>query len=43
MSKHRVSRVDLLQVDCEGYEYEILKMFDLQRFNPSLVNYESVH
>jgi FkbM family methyltransferase len=42
-AKHGVNRVDLLQIDCEGYDFEILKMFDFERFQPSIVNYESVH
>ena len=33
-------RVDLLQIDAEGYDYEILKMFDVPRRRPSIVNFE---
>lgn len=38
-----ISRIDLLQLDCEGYDYEILKTVDFNRFSPSLINYESMH
>src|SRR3989338_7495713 len=37
------SRMDLLQIDCEGYDYEILKQVDFEYFTPTLVNYESRH
>jgi FkbM family methyltransferase len=38
-----VDRVDLLQVDAEGYDAEIIRMFDFDRWRPSIVNFESVH
>jgi FkbM family methyltransferase len=38
-----IERIDLLQLDCEGYDYEILKTFDFGRFSPSLINLESMH
>lgn len=36
-----VERIDLLQIDCEGYDYEILKELDFKRFKPGLINLES--
>jgi len=30
-------------IDTEGYDYEVLKQIDFQRFRPSLVIYERVH
>lgn len=41
--EYEVQRIDLLQVDCEGYDAEIIKMFDFNRFTPTIVNYESKH
>ncbi|MDP2593823.1 MAG: FkbM family methyltransferase [bacterium] len=38
-----IEKIDLLQLDCEGYDYEVLKMVDFDRFSPSLINYESTH
>jgi FkbM family methyltransferase len=38
-----VDRVDLLQIDAEGYDGEIVRMFDFARWRPSIVNFESVH
>lgn len=38
-----ISRVDLLHIDTEGYDYEILKRVDLERWRPKLVIYEHHH
>jgi FkbM family methyltransferase len=38
-----VERVDLLQVDVEGYDAEIIRMFDFERYRPSIVRFESRH
>jgi FkbM family methyltransferase len=35
-----VKSVDLLQIDTEGYDYQILRMFDLAGYRPSVVNME---
>jgi FkbM family methyltransferase len=40
-SKFRI--VDLLQIDTEGYDYEVLKMFDFHVFRPIVVQYEHIH
>lgn len=43
LDKHRIGQVDLLQVDTEGYDFEILK-FALQcGLRPSIINYEHCH
>lgn len=41
--KHRLSRVDLLQIDTEGYDYEVLKTFPFERMKPALVCFEHSH
>ncbi|MFC3067771.1 FkbM family methyltransferase [Phenylobacterium soli] len=38
-----VERVDILQVDTEGYDYRILQLFDFARFRPAVVHYEHQH
>jgi hypothetical protein len=43
LSKHGVSRIDLLQIDTEGFDYEVLKMANLNKFKPTLINYEHEH
>jgi len=41
--RHQVSRVDLLQVDVEGYDFEIIKLIDFKRICPKLIRYEHRH
>jgi FkbM family methyltransferase len=38
-----VEHVDLLQIDVEGYDAEIVRMFDFDRRLPSIVRFEHVH
>ncbi len=41
--KHDVDKVDLLQIDTEGYDYQILRGLDLSRWRPRLIVYEHHH
>ncbi len=43
LSKHGVTRVDVLQMDTEGYDLELLRMFDLPRWHPALLMFEHLH
>jgi FkbM family methyltransferase len=43
LSKHRVSHVDLLQVDAEGFDYEIIRMFDYSLAKPTIIRFEHIH
>lgn len=43
LSKYEVKQIDLLQVDTEGYDYEIINMIDLNHIRPSIIAYESKH
>jgi len=36
-------KIDLLQVDVEGYDAEIIKMFPFERIRPSIVHFERKH
>jgi len=40
MRRHNLSRIDLLQIDAEGYDFEILKMVDFQQCPVRFVNFE---
>jgi FkbM family methyltransferase len=42
MQKNQIEHVHLLQIDAEGYDFEILKTIDYTRDKPSVINYESV-
>jgi FkbM family methyltransferase len=43
LAKHQLSGVDLLQIDTEGYDYQILRTIDFKRFTPRYINYERIH
>jgi FkbM family methyltransferase len=36
-------RLDLLQIDVEGYDHELIRIVDLERFSPSIVRFEHQH
>jgi FkbM family methyltransferase len=38
-----IDRIDVLQIDTEGYDLEMLRLFDLPRRLPTIVNYEHEH
>jgi FkbM family methyltransferase len=40
ISKHAISKVDLLQIDAERYDFEIIKMFGLSKLKPTIINFE---
>jgi hypothetical protein len=41
--RNNVERLDLLQIDTEGYDYELLKLIDFKRYRPRLLIYEHKH
>jgi FkbM family methyltransferase len=41
--EYKIKKVDILQIDAEGYDYEALKLFPFDQFNPILVRYEHHH
>ncbi len=43
LQKYGITHVTLLQVDTEGYDNEILKMFFDERVFPEVINYEHAH
>ena len=40
LDQHSVAQLDLLQVDTEGYDFEILQMIDFQRIKPAIIHFE---
>ena len=42
-SDHSISKIDLLQIDTEGFDAEILKMFPFDRIKPNIIHFESKH
>lgn len=43
LKKHGVSKYNLLQVDTEGFDFEILKAAEIPRYRPAFINYEHEH
>jgi FkbM family methyltransferase len=43
VSKHHLPRIDLLQVDTEGYDFEVLKLIDFEEMPPRIIRYEHKH
>ena len=41
--EHKIKKVDLLQIDAEGYDFELLKMFPFSRTKPSIIHMEWRH
>lgn len=39
-SKHNVAKIDVFQVDVEGYDYHVLKQLDFRRFRPRIIRIE---
>lgn len=38
-----IRRIDLLQIDTEGYDFEIIKMIDFEKVKPRIIHYEHKH
>ncbi|MBK8501273.1 MAG: FkbM family methyltransferase [Saprospiraceae bacterium] len=40
---YQIKKIDLLQIDTEGFDFEIIKMFDFTSIRPSSISYEHMH
>ena len=38
--EHKITHIDLLQLDTEGYDAEILRMIDFQKIRPGIISFE---
>jgi len=43
LKKHQFKSLDLLQIDTEGYDFEIIKTIDFLNFKPSMISFENAH
>jgi FkbM family methyltransferase len=43
IERHKVASLDLLQIDCEGYDGEVLMSIDLNLHRPRLIQFEHGH
>ena len=40
ISEYGIAKIDLLQIDTEGFDFEVLKMVDWAKFRPKIIRYE---
>ncbi len=43
LERHKVNRIDFLQIDTEGYDYHILKQIPFDKIKPSMIVFEDRH
>lgn len=43
LDKHKFEKLDLLQIDTEGYDFEIIKTIDFSDLKPEMISFESEH
>lgn len=43
LSRNNIQKIDLLHIDCEGFDYVILRQFDFTTLRPCLVLFEKKH
>ncbi|MEZ4775820.1 MAG: FkbM family methyltransferase [Bacteroidia bacterium] len=43
MKKYRIEKIDLLQIDTEGFDYEVIKLFNIKKTQPVVIIYENIH
>ena len=40
VKEYQIKHIDLLQIDTEGYDYEIIKMIDFTKMAPTIISFE---
>ena len=43
MDEYQIKKIDLLQIDAEGFDYEIIRLFDFRALRPKAISYENSH
>lgn len=43
LKRFKIKKIDLLQIDTEGYDYDILKLFNFYMYRPKLIQMEHIH
>mgnify|MGYP000854727544 CR=1 FL=1 len=43
INKHSVIKIDLLQIDTEGYDFEVIKTLELENLKPKIIHFEFGH
>lgn len=43
MTKHNVNDISFILIDTEGYDYEIIKLIDFEKYKPCILIFEHKH
>lgn len=43
INKYNLKKIDWLQIDTEGFDYEVIKMFNIQKTQPKVLVFEHYH
>lgn len=43
INKYNIEQLDLLQIDTEGYDFEIIKSINFNNYGPKIIHYENYH
>ena len=43
MKEQQINKINLLQIDIEGYDYEVIKLFNIEKSQPKVIIYENEH
>jgi FkbM family methyltransferase len=43
LAKYGLTEVDVLAIDTEGFDFEIIKLFDLNALKPDMILFENIH
>ena len=43
LKKHKVKKIDLLQIDTEGFDFEIIKQINFKKLRPKMIFFEYKH
>ena len=43
LNRYNITTIDLLQIDVEGFDFEVIKIFDIQKTRPKTIIFEHIH
>jgi len=43
IAKFSINKIDLLQIDVEGFDYEVIELFNIKKTRPGIICFESSH
>ncbi|MFM5999172.1 MAG: FkbM family methyltransferase [Dolichospermum sp.] len=43
LDKYKVSKIDLVHIDTEGFDFKVLSQIDFEKYRPKLILYEHIH